>query len=233
MIDLLWHLVKQCKISCMTTGKCLDMAGSAQCRPPKSPLGNQPSPTLELESNKIELTWKKGARFYLLALTRPYISEKTACKICFFLYYCPYPNDGYTGTSCLAGECMPNISAAFNVMDHEILVKKLQLYGFSEYVSHWFSNYITDRKQCVYINGDLSKLLDVEYGVSLWPLLYTIYINELLEVVLKNSGEFDTAKSERKYLCCYADDSTLTCIGSDHTNISQDLSENCKAIAAF
>ena len=127
--------------------------------------------------------------------------------------------------------------AIFDVVDLEILVNKLQLYGFTEDVTKWFSNYLTDRKQCVCINGDLSKLLDVKSGVPqgsiLGPLLYTIFTNELPEVVLKNGGESDSAKLERKSLCCYADDSTLTCIGSDHTNLTQDLSENYKTIADF
>ena len=109
------------------------------------------------------------------------------------------------------------MSAAFDSVDHDILVKKLKLYGFTEEVTYCFKNYLTGRKQRACINGNISKLLDVKSGVPqgsiLGPLLYTIFTNELPEVVLKNGGESDSAKLERKSLCCYADDSTLTCIG--------------------
>ena len=79
----------------------------------------------------------------------------------------------------IAAACFLDMSAAFDVVDHSILMKKLRVYGFSEDIAHWFESYLTRRKQCVVINGTLSKLLSVSSGVPqgsiLGPLLYTLY----------------------------------------------------------
>ena len=44
----------------------------------------------------------------------------------------------------LAGACMLNMSGAFDVVDHDILVSKLRLYGFDEIALNW------QKPNCVY-----------------------------------------------------------------------------------
>ena len=111
------------------------------------------------------------------------------------------------------------MSAAFDVVDHSILIEKLKIYGFSSNVIKWFDSYLSDRKQAVSVNGCLSKLLAVESGVPqgsiLGPLLYTLFVNELPEIIDNNSS-----------MPCYADDTTLTCQDSSHSELSKKLSEN-------
>ena len=47
----------------------------------------------------------------------------------------------------LAGVCMLDMSAAFDVVDHGILLDKLKLYGFDGMAVQWMSNYLSGRSQ--------------------------------------------------------------------------------------
>ena len=79
------------------------------------------------------------------------------------------------------------MSTAFDIVDHSILLQKLQLYGFRQCSLQWVESYLSERFQTVCIDGCLSKYSEVEFGVPqgsiLGPLLYTLYTNELPEVV--------------------------------------------------
>ena len=111
----------------------------------------------------------------------------------------------------MAGVCLLDMSAAFDVVNHQILLEKMKLYGFDENTITWLRSYLTNRRQCVSINGSLSKFLPVLSGVPqgsiLGPLLYTIYTNDLPEVIDKNN---------QNSICCYADDTTHTFRHKNH-----------------
>ena len=71
-------------------------------------------------------------------------------------------------------------SKAFDVVNHDLLAAKLQMYGCSSSVLLWFKIY---RRQCVNIAGTLSDtellISGVLQGSILSPVLFLLVINDL------------------------------------------------------
>ena len=76
-----------------------------------------------------------------------------------------------------------DMSAAFDVVDHHILLSKLELYGFEDCTLSWINSYLSNRSQNVHIEGHLSDDLPVECGVPQGSILGTLhnilYTNDL------------------------------------------------------
>ncbi len=76
-----------------------------------------------------------------------------------------------------------DLKKAFDTIDHKILLKKLEHYGFRGIVNKWFSSYLLNRKQFTSVNGNCSTLSSISTGIPqgsvLGPLLFTIYVNDI------------------------------------------------------
>ena len=73
-----------------------------------------------------------------------------------------------------------DLQKAFDTVNHEILLHKLNYYGFRGVVNDWFRSYLHERKQKFCINGYESELKTLHHGVPqgslLGPLLFLLYI---------------------------------------------------------
>ena len=72
---------------------------------------------------------------------------------------------------------------AFDTVNHEILLEKLNHYGIKGTVILWFINYLTGRYHCTKFGNSVSSLLLILCGVPrgslLGPILFTTYIEDL------------------------------------------------------
>ena len=72
---------------------------------------------------------------------------------------------------------------AFDVIDHSLLLRKLELYRLPPMLLRLMSSFLSDRKQLVSINNSSSNFQPIKYGVLqgsvLGLLLFLLYINDL------------------------------------------------------
>jgi hypothetical protein len=76
-----------------------------------------------------------------------------------------------------------DISKAFDCVNYQILLNKLNYYGFRGLIHSWLSDYLNHRYQYVSLNNHNSNITKISIGVLqgsiLGPLLFLIYVNDL------------------------------------------------------
>ena len=83
----------------------------------------------------------------------------------------------------LAGALLTDLSKAFDCLNHELQIAKLEAYGFGHKSLLYIHSYLTDRKHRTKVNGSFSEWADISCGVPqgsiLGPLLFNIYLNDI------------------------------------------------------
>ena len=90
---------------------------------------------------------------------------------------------------------MLDLSAAFDTVDHDILLERLRSeLGICGTALNWFKSYLSGRSQSVLINGTQSKprslICGVPQGSVLGPILFTIYMLPLGDIIKRHGMQF-------------------------------------------
>ena len=87
-----------------------------------------------------------------------------------------------------------DISKAFDRVWHTGLIFKLKQYGITGKLNSWIENYLSNRKQRVFVGSSFSKTKYVNSGVPqgsvLGPLFFLIYVNDIADSLQSSTRLF-------------------------------------------
>ena len=115
-----------------------------------------------------------------------------------------------------------DLRKAFDTVNHNILIKKLEHYGVRGILLEWFKSYLNERKQFVFMNGESSDIKYMACGVPqgsvLGPLLFLLYINDLPNI------------SAKLKFFLFADDTNIYFESDDLLNVEKTVNKELKKL---
>ena len=123
------------------------------------------------------------------------------------------------------GSILMDLSKAFDCIDHELLIAKLAAYGLDSRSLKLFKCYLNNRFQRTRVGSFFSSWLLILKGVPqgsiLGPLLFNIFINDLLTVVTKTD------------ICNFADDNTIYSCANSLTEVILKLKDDLPIVLSW
>ena len=121
----------------------------------------------------------------------------------------------------IAGELFTDLSKAFDCLTYDLLIAKLNSYGFSYFALKLILNYLTNRKQRTRIDATTSKWEKVQIGVPQGsimppPLLFNIFINDSF-LFLKHAEITNYADDNTPYVCTKSLETTKIVLENEAT----------------
>ena len=121
-----------------------------------------------------------------------------------------------------AAAILMDLSKAFDCVPADLLLEKLKAYGMDDSATKLMKCYLTNRKQCVKIDENLSEFKSVIKGVPqgsiLGPTIFNIYLNDIFYFT-KDTKLFN-----------YADDNTLSFAHDDINSLKSTLENECNVL---
>ena len=132
---------------------------------------------------------------------------------------------GYLDDDEIVGSLFIDLTKAFDSIDHQLMLLKLQNIGVDDIELAWFRNYLCGHMQCVAIGKAKSSLKTISSGVPqgsiLGPLLFIIFMNNLPAVVSSCDIQL------------YADDTIVYCHGKTVDEVEQNLTVGFQTVVQW